>query len=76
MTHEVAAAARQHFAVKHPTLALDEIAWVAGFRSGNLQLADACPFGVGSVEALSWVSGWIEGAAIAPFLPRPRLPER
>lgn len=58
--------------MKKPVLiSLDEQAWRAGFVSGNLCLDEACPYSAMSVEALSWSSGRIEGAA----KPRGTLPQ-
>ena len=44
----------------------DEKAWKAGFMAGNLRRAVACPYPTDSIEALSWTSGKIEGAAKPP----------
>ena len=57
----------------------DEDAWRAGFIAGNLRRSTPCPYSPDSVQALSWSSGKIEGAAKPPgTLPqlRPMKPAR
>ena len=40
----------------------NQSAWRAGFAAG-LDRDEDCPFPAGSVKALSWSDGWIEGFA-------------
>lgn len=56
---------------QHPAISQDEAAWRAGFVSGNLRRTEPCPYPPTSIEALSWSSGRIEGAA----RPRGTLPQ-
>ena len=46
-----------------PTLRLNEDAWRAGFMAGNARGEAKNPYPHDSIEALSWWSGQIEGAA-------------
>lgn len=43
---------------------MDTRAWTAGFMAGEV-FAGNCPYTRGSVEALDWYGGWIEGATNA-----------
>jgi ribosome modulation factor len=45
-------------------LAMDEQAWSRGFEDGRqVKPLDNCPYGLGTDERWSWISGYIEGKA-------------
>ena len=51
---------------KSPIIEQDEAAWRAGFLAGNLGRSTPCPYPPTSLQALSWSSGKIGGAAKPP----------